>query len=265
MNLGNRVPLGRTGTPVSRVGLASGYGASAATIERAFHEYGINYLYLSPVLNMRSMVRAVRALAPAHRDELCVVLARPMLRTLLLESYVDRWLRRLGVEWIDILFQDHTKPPASRLVDRVLALRENGKVRHFGISSHERPLLGAIARGEVDTPIDWFHVRYNAAHTGAEQDVFPQLREGDRPGVVVFTATCWRKLLKPKRMPPGERPLTAGECYRFVLSNPAVDVCVTAPANETQLDENLKALEAGALDEEEMERVRRIGAHVYGR
>ena len=35
-------PLGRTGLTVSRLGLAQGYGAPTAAIDKAIHEYGIN-------------------------------------------------------------------------------------------------------------------------------------------------------------------------------------------------------------------------------
>jgi len=265
MDLRERVPFGRTGLMLSRMGLASCYGIPAAAIEKAFHEYGINYLYISPLLNLGNMVQAIRNLAPSHRDELCIVLARPLFRTLRLESYVERWLKKLGLEWVDLLFQDVRKPPSQKLTDRVQRLRDSGKVRFVGMSSHERPLFGKIARGEVRAPADFFHVRYNAVHTGAEQDVFPHLPQEDRPGIGIFTATCWRKLLKPKLMPEGERPLTAADCYRFVLSHPDVNVCVTAPSTAERMEENFRALDAGPLDEEEMARVRRIGKHIYGK
>ena len=264
MDFRQRVPFGRTGLMLSRMGLASGYGVPAASIERAFHEYGINYLYVSPVVNLGKMVRAVRNLAPGHRDELCIVLARPLLRSFRLERYVERWLHKLKLEWIDLLFQDIRKPPSQKLTDRLHRLKHSGKVRFVGMSSHERPLFGKIARGEVQAPVDFFHVRYNAVHTGAEQDIFPHLPQENRPGIGIFTATCWRKLLKPKRMPPGERPLTAADCYRFVLSHPDVNVCVTAPSTAARMEENFTALDAGPLDEEEMARVRRIGRHIYG-
>ena len=250
---------------VSRLGLASGYGVPAAAIEKAFHEYGINYLYLSPVLNLGSMVQVAHNLAPSHRDELCLVLARPLLKAFRLDSYVERWLKKLKLEWIDLLFQDVRKPPKQRLTDRLLRLKDSGKVRFVGISSHERPFLGKIACGAVEAPVDFFHVRYNAVHTGAEHDVFPHLQQENRPGIVIFTATCWRKLLKPKLLPAGESPLTAADCYRFVLSHPDVNVCVTAPSTAARMEDNLKALDAGPLDEEEMARVRRIGKHLYGR
>ncbi len=265
MDFKQRVPLGTTGLMVSRMGLASGYGVPAAAIEKAFHEYGINYFYVSPLLNLGSMVQAIRNLAPSHRDELCIVLARPFFRGFRLESYVERWLKKLELERADLLFQTVRRPPAQKLTDRVQRLKNVGKVRFVGVSSHKRPLLGKMARGDVKAPVDFLHVRYNAVHTGAERDVFSYLPPDDRPGVVVFTATCWRKLLKPKLMPAGERPLSAADCYRFVLSHPDVNVCLTAPSTPAQMEDNLKALDAGPLDEEEMARVRRIGRHIYGR
>ncbi|UCF19645.1 MAG: aldo/keto reductase [Gemmatimonadota bacterium] len=265
MEFRQRVPLGRTGLMVSRIGLASGYGVPAAAIEKAFHEYRINYLYISPLMNLGNMVQAIRSLAPSQRDELCLVLARPIFRGFRLENYVERWLKKLGLEWIDLLFQDMRRPHSEKLTDRVARLKESGKVRLLGMSSHKRPLLRKIASGAVKAPVDFFHVRYNAVHTGAERDVFPHLQQENRPGVVVFTATCWRKLLKPKLMPAGERPLTAADCYRFVLSHPDVNVCITAPSNAAQMEDNLRALDAGPLDSDEMARIRRIGMHIYGR
>ena len=96
-------------------------------------------------------------------------------------------------------------------------------------------------------------------------DAFPYLNGRDRPGVVSFTATDWQKLLKPKKMPPGESPLTAAECYRFVLSNPAVDMCMMGAKSAEQMRENLEVLEKGPLAEKELDRVQFIGKHVYGK
>ncbi len=264
MDFTERVPFGRTGLMVSRIGLASGYGVPTAAIEKAFHEYGVNYFYLS-FLKRGHMVRAIHNLAPKHRNELCVVLVWPVKRNLFsLQGLVERWLKKLKIEQADlVVLQDLYEPADQELVDNVHRLKDSGKVRFVGMSSHERPLFGKIARGEVKAPVDFFQVRYNAVHTGAEQDIFPHLPQENRPGIVAFTATCWKKLLKPKLMPAGERPLAPTDCYRFVLSHPDVDVCVTGPANAAQMEDNLKALTAGPLDEEEMARVRRIGKHIY--
>jgi len=86
-----------------------------------------------------------------------------------------------------------------------------------------------------------------------------------RSGVVSFTATDWQNLLKPKKMPPGESPLTAEECYRFALSNAAADVCMMGAKSAEQMRETLAVLEKGPLTEKELERVQFIGKHVYGK
>ena len=267
MDFNKRVPFGRTGLLVSRIGLASGYGVPTAAIEKAFHEYGINYFYLS-LLMRGNMVRAIRNLTPRHRDELRIVLAKPTSGGFFLQSFVERWLKKLKIEQVDlVILQELRKPqpPGRKLVDRVHRLKESGNVRFVGMSSHSRPLFGQIARGEVKAPVDFFQIRYNAVHTGAEQDIFPHLPQENRPGIVIFTATCWRKLLKSKLMPAGERPLAPADCYRFVLSHPDVNVCVTAPSTAAQMEDNLKALDAGPLNEDEMARIRRVGKHIYGK
>lgn len=267
MNLKERVPLGRTGFKVSRMGLAQGYGVPAASIERAFHEYGINYFYVSPLLRLRNMRKAISNLASNHADELMVVLARMYFGggfgAWRLERFVESWLKRFKLDRIDLLFQGVDKPLTEKIVEKTRRLKDAGKVRFVGISSHERPFLGAFVRGEVDSPVDFIHIRYNAVHTGAEQEIFPHLPKESRPGIGIYTATCWKKLLKPKLYPEAESPLTGADCYRFVLSNPEVDVCITAPSNTEQMEENLKTLEAGPLDESEMARIRKIGDYIH--
>jgi aryl-alcohol dehydrogenase-like predicted oxidoreductase len=114
--------------------------------------------------------------------------------------------------------------------------------------------------------IDIFHVRYNAVHTGAERDVFPHLpADGARPGMVAFTATSWRQLLNPGKIPSGERVPTAADCYRFVLSNPAIDVCMTGPSSQQHVGDMLQALDRGPMNEEEMGWMRRVGQAIYGK
>jgi aryl-alcohol dehydrogenase-like predicted oxidoreductase len=113
--------------------------------------------------------------------------------------------------------------------------------------------------------LDVLMMRYNAAHRGAEQEIFPHLGASN-PGVVSYTATRWGRLLKrPRGWPATERVATAGDCYRFVLTNPSVNVSLTAPRSRAELRENLAALERGPLDEAEMAFMRRFGDAVHAR
>ena len=60
-----------------------------------------------------------------------------------------------------------------------------------------------------------------------------------------------------------EKTPTAADCYRFVLSNPSVDVCMMGVKNQEQLQENMKVLESEPLTEDELNWMRRVGDHVY--
>ena len=173
-------------------------------------------------------------------------------------------LRELGTDYADILILGwFGRYPGKRVISSVLKMKEEGKVRFIGMSGHNRQLFGTLAQDE-ESPIDVFMCRYNAAHPGAEQDIFPYLPEDNCPGVTIYTATSWRKLLKEKKMPDDQEPMSAADCYRFVLSDPHVDLCLMGPTNEEQMLEGLTALEQGPLSSDEMERVRAIGNYVHG-
>ncbi len=254
--------LGRTGLMVGRLGIGSSYGVPARAIERAFHEYGVNYLYWGS-LRRGAMAEAIRNLARTARDRIVVVLQSYDRTGVLMPILHRRGLRRLGIEQADVLLLGwHNRPPSRRLLDAALRLKEQGLARFLAISGHQRTMFAEMAR--TGSPFDVFMFRYNAAHRGAEREIVPHLPADDRPGTVAYTATRWGHLLDPRRMPAGERPLTASECYRFVLTNPAVDVCLTGPADEQQMDEALRALDGGPMTERELEHARRVGDIVYG-
>jgi aryl-alcohol dehydrogenase-like predicted oxidoreductase len=177
--------------------------------------------------------------------------------------FVERGLRGLGVDYADLLILGwFDRLPPRRILDAASELVRQGKVRFVAMSGHNRKLHGEIADRADELPIDVLMFRYNAAHRGAETDIFPHLERPGRPGTIGYTATRWGHLLDPKRMPAGERPLRASECYRFVLSSGHVDVCLAGPADAEQMDEALKALDDGPLSDEELARARRIGDHV---
>jgi predicted aldo/keto reductase-like oxidoreductase len=153
--------------------------------------------------------------------------------------------------------------PAQAVLDAAQALRERGRVRYLMMSGHNRPFFPEIA---ADNLFDLFMVRYNAAHRGAERDVFPQLPAGpSHPGICAYTATRWGSLIDPARTPPGERTPSAADCYRFCLSHPDVDLVLCGPATTAHVREACRALAAGPLDADELSWMRRVGDHLYGR
>jgi aryl-alcohol dehydrogenase-like predicted oxidoreductase len=200
-----------------------------------------------------------------QRDGLIIVVQSYSRLPSILEESLHRALKRLGLEAADILLLGYySRRPHRRLLERALKMREKGMFRFLALSGHRRPLFPELAREGL---FDLFHIRYNAAHRGAETEVFPSLQEvplTQRPGIVTFTATRWGQLLKAKNMPSGESPPPATDLYRFVLSHPAVDVCLCGPANQAQMREALRALDMEPLSETELVRLRRLGDHVHG-
>ena len=114
-----------------------------------------------------------------------------------------------------------------------------------------------------DNFYDLFHIRYNPAHRGAQTEVFPKISRPGGPGIVSYTATRWGHLLDAKNMPTGRTALNASDCYRFVLSNPSVDVCMCGPKDILQMRGALRSLDLGPLSKEEMEKVKTVGDHVH--
>ena len=105
-------------------------------------------------------------------------------------------------------------------------------------------------------------VRYNAAHPGAEEDIFPHV-DHQSTALVSYTATRWRKLLKRPRGWTGDVP-TAADCYRFCLSHDAVDISLMGVKDAAQLEANLRGLEKGPMVGEEMDTMRAFGRAVRG-
>jgi aryl-alcohol dehydrogenase-like predicted oxidoreductase len=223
-------------------------------------EHGVNYWYHGS-LRGRGMSSAIRTLVSSgRRDQVVVVLQSYSRWGWLLEQTYKRGLRKLGLDHADVLLLGlyNSTPPAA-IIESATRLKEQGLVRNLAISAHRR---AAFLEHASSSRYDIFHVRYSAAHPGAEQDVFPNLPEHRRPGIVAYTATRWGQLLDPARMPRGQSPLRARDCYRFVLSNPDFNLCMTGPRNAAELREAVAALDEGPLSSEEEQHVRAIGQHV---
>lgn len=253
-----RVPFGSTGMRVTPLGLGSHFGLLARDVERAV-ERGVNYIYWG-TRRRPSFAEAVRNLGPARREDLVLVVQSYTRLSALMRPSLERALRELRTDYVDLLLLGWwNAPPPRKILDAALALKAAGKARAILISCHHRPTFEAF----IDDPAyDGIMVRYNAAHPGAEREVFPRLSRR-RPGVVSYTATRWGSLLDPRFLPPGEPVPRPSDCYRFALSNPHVDVCLAGPSDAAQLDEALATLDRGPLAEDEMAWMRRVGAHVH--
>ncbi len=257
-----RVTLGRSGLQVSKLGLGSSFKAPTSSYLEAFDQ-GVNYFYWGSI-RRDEMGSAIREIASDRRDQLVVLLQSYSRLGFLLSTFVERGLRKLGLDQADgLLLGWHNQMPSRDVLDAALELRERGLIRSIGLSTHRRSLLPTLVDNDA---FEFWHVRYNAVHRGAERDVFPSLTERDvssRPGMVTYTTTRWGNLCDPKKTPKGERTPTGTDCYRFALSHPQVDMCLAGPDNPEHMKQALTALEQGPMDADELAWMRGVGDYIY--
>jgi aryl-alcohol dehydrogenase-like predicted oxidoreductase len=254
--------LGRSDLAVHRLGLSATYRPGKKAIYKAL-DAGINCFFAFGI--DAQMMRVMREFLRKNRERYVIATGAYNLvyGHANLRRTLEKRLHQLRTDYIDVfLFLGVLKEKEfpEKVREELRQFREEGKVRNIGLSTHDRKLAGKLA---AEGAVDILMIRYNAAHRGAEQDIFPYLAE-HRPTVLSYTATRWRYLLRRPEGWPKDTPIpTAGMCYRFVLSNPNVHVCLTAPSNMRQLEENIDALRQGPLREEEMDFMRRFGDAVH--
>lgn len=253
----DKVALGSTGLSISRVGLGSSFGLEVADVEYA-HERGLNF-DMWGTARRPAFGKGVKAVCQKDRDGAVVALQSYSRSKLLMKPFVCKGLKALSIDYADILILSWwNKMPSDRVKEAAQKLKDEGLVKHIVVSCHERPLF---ERFIADPFFEAIWVRYNAGHPGAEQDVFPHLGQSGT-GVVGYTGTRWATLLKPELMPEGEPTPRGSDCYRFQLSNPHVHACISGPADRSQLDEAMCALDRGPMSDEEQAWMRRVGAYV---
>lgn len=248
------------GRRVCRLGLATNYGIGGADLEWAL-EQGLNYVFWTP--KAKQVTETLKAAIKRDRESL-VIACGPTTGFFggSIRHACERLLKMLGTEYLDVFqlfWLGRMSAWRPSTIDTLVSLRASGKARAIGVSIHNRKRAGKLA---LYSPLDMLMIRYNAAHSGAEQDIFPFLAKR-KPAIVAYTATRWRGLLKSPKGWNGP-VMTASDCYRFCLSNPHVDLVLTGPENRRQLKENFTNLRTkGPLSEEENRWVRNFGQVVH--
>jgi aryl-alcohol dehydrogenase-like predicted oxidoreductase len=251
--------LGASGLEVSKMGIGADAGVPADALEWAF-EHGIKFFYWGS-RRRPGMKQAIRKLARKQREKMVIALQTYDPTGLALGHTFMQGLRALEIDYADVFILGMRNGPVPRrILDKALALKERGFAKHLCVSAHDR----SAYRQHLESKIfDIIMVRYNAAHRGAERDVFPLLGQDGRPGVICYNSTRWGHLFDPRWMPQGARVPSPTDLYRYALSNPSIEMVLTAPKTIEQLRENVKTLEMGPVSKEERTWLEKIGDHVH--
>ncbi len=265
-------PTEAFGQPVCRLGLAS-HGRTEITPDDVLHalDAGVNFLNWPGVADSPggedAFSEAVSSLG--SRRASVVVCVQFGARTAHdAADELQTILSTLHTDYVDVLTLYYVETPeewqvlsAPRgVVEFLRDAQRDGVVRRLGITSHQRVLAANVARSGM---IDSLMIRYNAAHRGAEQQIFP-VTDALRMPVIAYTALRWGALLRPTRDdPPDFIVPRAADWYRFVLQSKSVTVTLAAPHTRSELDQDLEVLRAtGPLSRTEYVRLAGHGARV---
>jgi len=262
----NQIIFGKTNQKIGRLGIAANYGLNSKGIEEAF-ERGCNYFLYGSILKGYSneMTKAINNIIKSgKRDKLFISSITFWHNDFLNKISIKKALSKIHTDYLDaVILGLYNNKPSDKIIEGLIKLKEKSIIRFIGLSTHNRKLIPYLLKIKC---FDIFHIRYNAIHKGAENDIFPYLNDietNERPGIVVFTATAHRKLLNSSKIPAGFDIPSAVDCYRFVLKNPFVNVVMTAPANYQQMIENLKLLELPPMEDLEYQKLRKLGDILY--
>lgn len=283
--------LGRTDLTVSCLGLGGGGHISSEDTLYAFDQ-GVNTFFYSSDLHhflYSSMAEALRQLCgrgSSQREN--VILATVTYikdPEVALSALLDQF-HELGLDYVDIFFwgwvgsNDGSALDAcldlsrdlrgnnsvyQRTLERIFGVSERlkrmGAVRHIGASFHDL----ALAHTYLNNPcLDVVMVRHNVAHRSAQSQIFQALdpENPERPGVFTFKSTgshsgmLWTP---PVDFPTDAWVPTVPDLYRYSLSQPNVDLCLTGLRSRSEIDAAIAGVRQGALSSAEIKHLNLYG------
>lgn len=245
-------PLGRTGFQMSDISFGCA-GLSDANVARRAVERGINYFDTSPDYSNAGSERALgEGIRGTPRGQLfiaskfCTPDGHLASDTPVPEiiAAVEASLRRLGTEYLDLA---HIH--AVNSIDRLMApnmheafdrLKEAGKVRFLGVSSHT-PDLETVMRHAVESGrFDVIMVAYNFKNWPDLTHIFRRAQERG-VGVVAMKTLKGARHTQLAEFTPTERESFAQAAFKWVLSNPDVSGLVVSIKRHEHIDEYLYA------------------------
>lgn len=224
-------------------------------------EAGINFFFLTTDMHWplydatRRGLRALFRGRPSVRDEVVVAAAcyptQPDFNTTPFEELVDALP---GLDRVDVALMGGSY--GSDFMARYPVYVRHRAMRHAGIRAigatfHDR---GAVAPAVNHGLLDIAFTRYNPAHPGAREDLFPRL---DRPASTpLFNFTNSMGYVEPARraalgVPADVWQPAPEDCHRFALSRPELAGVLCAPATPRRLHRIIDALARGPLSTDE--------------
>jgi uncharacterized protein len=250
-------PLGNTGIHMSDISFG-GAGISDPDVVTRAVERGINYFDTSPDYSQTGSEQVIGKALKPYRDKVFIAskfctsdghLSKDTPVPTIIAA-VESSLQRLQTDYLDVCIIHEVNsldrlmaPTVHEAFDR---LKEQGKVRFLGVSSHT-PNLEEVMRHAVDSGrFQMMLVAYNFNNWPDLATIFHDAKQRGI-GVVAMKTLKGAKATVLKDFDDPERAFSQA-AFKWVLSNPDVSGLVVSIARQNQIDEYLYASGAPLKD-----------------
>ncbi|MHA2174726.1 MAG: aldo/keto reductase [Candidatus Hodarchaeales archaeon] len=279
--------LGNTGLKVSALGfgcmrlptIKPGEPAilreEAIALIRSGIDSGINYIDTAfPYHGKESEIVLGLALKEGYREKVILVTKCPVgmpdfTEASQYDEYLDIQLKKLDVDYLDFyLFHGindkvfEEKVLGLNLIDRALAAKKAGKIKHIGFSFHDEP---EVLKKIIDTGhFDLMLVQYNIVDQVNEEMINYAGKKG--LGVAIMGTVGGGRLAgsSPESMIDlcsTGRSNFVDLAFKFVLNNPNVSVALSGMGSEDMLQDNLQLIDRDSYNkyiEDEESKINKI-------
>lgn len=303
-------PLGNTGLMASVAGLGCGgnsrlglgRGASfddCVAVVRTAVDLGVNFLDTAEVYGTEEIVGAAARL---HGRDKLVISTKAIFRgtddtgeTVI--RRVDAALQRLGLDYVDIFHFHAVNPGAYEhhhdvLAPTLLKLKEQGKVRHIGITETgpRDPEQKMLARAIQEAPWEVIMLAYSLMNQGARRSIFPVTRRRGIGTLLmfvvrnIFSNTAYRRDVSAKLVEQGlldASVLVDGDplgflvaegaaenitdaAYRYARHEQGADVILFGTGNKDHVRANIESILRPPLAPPVIERLHASFGHLTG-
>ncbi len=303
-------PLGNTGLRVSVAGLGCGgnsrlgvrRGASfeeSVEVVRTAVDLGVNFIDTAEAYGTEEIVGA--AARHYDRDRL-VISTKAIFRgsddtAETVTRRVEAGLQRLGLDYVDV-FHFHAVSPAAYgyhrdvLAPALLKLKEQGKVRHIGITETgpNDPEQKMLAQAIHEAPWEVIMLAYSLMNQGARRAIFPVTRQRGIGTLLmfvvrnIFSNAAYRREVCAKLVEQGlldRSILSDGDpleflvaeggaesitdaAYRYARHEQGADVILFGTGNKAHVEQNVVSILRPPLPAPIVDRLHTMFGHLTG-
>jgi hypothetical protein len=251
--------LGKTGLRVCPVGFGTGFTPDPSIIARAV-DLGVNYFDTSSdYANGNSERLLNQGLKGVPRDKVVVVSKTPARTRGVFMSDLEASLKNLSTDRIDIWLL-HAKSKPEEVPDELLeagsAAKKQGKIRFFGVSTHDLDLMADhfLKAGNIDAVTFTYNFTMGKGRDAAIAKLSKAGIGLTAMKVIAAYGGGLPKMPKGGGEPPPRAVGNALPALKWVLRNPMVATTIPGVRDAEMLELNIRALSEKftAVDEKQL-------------